>query len=65
MFFFFLWGVVKDVYNTKLANLQDLRSRITAACAMVDANMWSRTWQELVYCLDVLRMTNRAQIEVY
>ena len=34
----FLWGFVKDVVdNTKVANLQDLCSRITAACALVDA----------------------------
>ena len=52
---FFLWGFVKDVVcNTKVTNLQDLRSWITAACALVDANMLSQTWQELVYCLDVL-----------
>ena len=56
---------VKDVVdNTKVANLQDLHSQITAACALVDLNMLSRTWQDLVYRLDVLRMTNGAHIEV-
>ena len=52
----FLWGFVKDVVsNTKVANLQGLHSRITAACALVDANMLIQTWQELMYRLDVLR----------
>ena len=63
---FSLWGFVKDVVsNTKVANLQDLCSRITAACALVDANMLSWTSQELVYRLDVLCVTNGAHIEVY
>ena len=63
---FFLWGFLKDVvYNTKVANLQDLCFRLTAVCALVDENMLSRTWQELMNSLDVLRMTNGALIEVY
>ena len=63
---FFLWGFVNDVVcNTKMANLQDLHSQITAACALVDANMLSRTWQELVYHLDVLRMTIEAHNQMY
>ena len=53
------------VYNTKAENLQDLPSRITAACALVDTNLLSQTRRELVYHLDVLRGTNGAHIEVY
>ena len=64
--FFFLVGFVKDVvYNTNVENLQDLCSRITDVCALVDTNMLSRTWHKLMYRLDVLRATNGAHIEVY
>lgn len=47
-----------------VANLQDLRAGITAACAMVDVHMLGRIWQEIEYQLDVLRATNCAHIEV-
>lgn len=63
---FFLWGYVKDiVFKTPVANLEELRQRITAAIETVDEGMLARTWQELEYRFDVLRATKGAHVEVY
>ena len=61
---FFLWGFVKDVvYNTQVTDLADLKARIVAAIQQIDVEMLERTWQNLEYRLDVLRITNGAHIE--
>jgi hypothetical protein len=63
---FFLWGYVKDiVYRTKVRDITNLKQRTTDAIATTDEGMLQRTWQEIEYCLDVLRATNGANIEVY
>ena len=61
----FLWGFVKDtVFVPPLpANLQDLRSRITAAVALVDRDMLIRVWNEMDYRIDVYRITKVGHIE--
>ena len=63
---FFLWGYVKDiVYRTKVWDMTDLKQKISNAIATIDETMLQRTWQEIEYCLDVLRATNGGHIEVY
>ena len=65
-FFFFGGGYIKDiVYKTVVADLEDLRRRIVAACATVTPEMLRNTWQELEYRLDICRATRGAHIEVY
>lgn len=63
---FFLWGYVKDiVYQTKVADIDELKARIRNAVATVDIDMLARTWQEIEHRLDILRATKGAHIEVY
>jgi hypothetical protein len=40
-----------------LANLRDLRNRITAAVALVNRDMLTRVWNEMDYRIDVYRMS--------
>ncbi|KAJ4447807.1 hypothetical protein ANN_09815 [Periplaneta americana] len=55
---FFFWGYIKDiVYKTVVADLEDLRRRIVAACATVTPEMLQNAWQELEYRLDICRAT--------
>ena len=44
---------------------RDLKQRISNAIATIDEAMLQRTWQEIEYCLAVVRATNGAHIEVY
>ena len=46
-------------------DITNLKQRITDAIATIDEGMLQRTWQEIEYCLDMLRATNSAHIEVY
>lgn len=63
---FFLWGYVKDVvYRTKIQDITDLKQKISDATATTDEAMLQRTWQEIKYCLHVLRASNCAHIEGY
>ena len=56
---FFLWEFVKDnVFVPPVpANLQELRDRITAAMSIIDRDKLTRVWNELVYRLDVCRIS--------
>ena len=57
---------MKDiVYRTKVQDITDLKQRISDAIATIDEDMLQRTWQEIEYRLDVLRLTNGAYIEMY
>ena len=58
-------GFVKDtVFVPPLpANLQDLRSRITAAVALVDRDRLTRVCYEMDYRIDVCRITKGGHIE--
>ena len=57
---------MKDVvYRTKVKDISDLKERITAAVNTIDEEMLRRTWTEIEYRLDVLRVTNGAHIEIY
>ena len=57
---------MKDVvYRTKVTDISDLKERITAAVNTIDEEMLRRTWTEIEYRLDVLRVTNGAHIEIY
>ena len=60
-----LFGAKDIVYRTKARDINDLKQKISNAIATIDKAMLQRTWQEIEYCLDVLRATNGAHIEVY
>ena len=63
---FFLWGYVKDiVYRTKVRDITELKQGISNAIDTIDEAMLPRTWQEIEYRLDVLCVTNGANIEMY
>jgi len=62
----FLWGYVKDtVFSTPVADITNLKARITDAFATVTEDMLENTWREIDYRLDVLRATKGAHVEVY
>jgi hypothetical protein len=44
--------------------LDDLKTCIRIAISAIPAEMFHRTWQELEYCLDIIRATKGAHIEV-
>jgi hypothetical protein len=44
-------------------HINDLKDRIKAAIATVDDDMLNRTWMELEYRLDIVRVTNGAHVE--
>ena len=62
---FFLWGYVKDrVYVPPLpATVDELQERITAAAKSVTPDMLQTVWSELVYRIDVCRVTRGGHIE--
>ena len=63
---FLLWGYVKDiVYRTKIREINDLQHRIIEAIDTVTVDMLARTWQEIKYRLDIVRVTDGAHVEVY
>ena len=58
--------MLKDiVYRTKVRDMTDLKQRIFNAIATIDEATLQQTWQKIEYCLDVLRATNGADIEMY
>lgn len=62
---FFLWGYVKDkVYATAVRDLRDLRARIVESIAAITPDMLARTWTELDYRLNILRVTKGAHVEI-
>jgi hypothetical protein len=62
---FFLWGYVKDiVYKTRVTTLEELQLRIVATIETVTPEMLENIWREIEYCLDILRVTKGAHIEV-
>ena len=65
LWFFFLWGYVKDnAYKPPLPqNVHELRDRIRAAVQTIDGNMLKRVWQELDYRIDICRVKKGAHIE--
>jgi hypothetical protein len=46
------------VFRKPVNGLNDLKTRIRNAISAIPVDMLHRTWQELEYCLDVLRATN-------
>ncbi|GBN23124.1 hypothetical protein AVEN_11662-1 [Araneus ventricosus] len=62
---FILRGYVENiVYQSPIREIDELNSRITAAIQTIDSAMLHRTWLEISYRLDVLRVSNGAQIEI-
>ena len=58
---------VQSTQRTRLqkrpSDLADLKARIIAAVQNIDAPMLTRVWQELVYLIDVCRVTHGAHTE--
>jgi hypothetical protein len=46
-----------------VANLRDLRNRITAAVALVNRDMLTRVWDEMDYHIDICRSSKGGHIE--
>jgi hypothetical protein len=47
---FFLWGYIKDkVFSTPVADITDLKARITDAFATITEDMLENTWRESDY----------------
>ena len=62
----FLWGYVKHiVYQTKVRDINDLQHGIIETIDTVTVDMLARTWPEIEYRLDVVRVTDSAHVEVY
>jgi hypothetical protein len=63
---FFLWGYVKDkMFSTPVADITNLKARITDAFVTITEDMLQNKWREIDYRLDVLRATKGAHVEVY
>lgn len=59
----FLRGYVKDCVPTPMADMTDLKDRIAAAIPTVGVDMLQRTWMELKYRFDIVRVTDGAHVE--
>jgi hypothetical protein len=46
-----------------VANLRDLRNRITAAVTLVNRDMLTRVWDKMNYRIDVCRISKGGRIE--
>jgi len=44
-------------------DINDLKKRTEAAIATLDVDMMQHTWMELVYRLDIVRVTNGARVK--
>jgi hypothetical protein len=53
------------MYTEKIRDLQHLKDRICAAVEAVIPGVLSHVWQKAEYRLDICRMTNGANIEIY
>ena len=53
------------VYQTKVRDIINLKKRISNAIDIIDEAMLQRAWQEIEYRLDVLRVTNGANMKTY
>ena len=53
------------MYRTKVRDITELKQGISNAIDTIDEVMLPRTWQEIEYRLDVLWVTNSANIEMY
>jgi hypothetical protein len=56
---FFFCGIRKTV----VAGINNLKDRIQTAISTVDVDMSQRTWPELEYRLDIIRVTNGAHVK--
>jgi hypothetical protein len=64
---FFLWGHVKNaVYGRtgQVANLDELRQRITAAVEAATAEMLKCEWAEIGYRLGICRGTKETEVDI-
>jgi hypothetical protein len=62
---FFVWSYVKDqLYVPPLpASIPELKVRIRTATETITADLLEKVWNELVYRVDVCRITKVAHIE--
>ncbi|KAJ8870641.1 hypothetical protein PR048_029664 [Dryococelus australis] len=59
----FLWDYVKDRDTLAIWNLQDLRARFVDTNCTITPDMLARTWTELEYRLNILRVTTGIHVE--
>jgi hypothetical protein len=59
----FLWGYVKD--RISATTVRDLLARTVEAVGTITPDLLLRTWAELEYRLDILRVTDGAHVEMY
>ena len=52
------------MFSTPVADITNLKARITDAGATITEDMLENTWREIAYRLDVLRATKAAHVEV-
>jgi hypothetical protein len=62
---FFLWGYIKDrdFVHPLPVSVNDLKQRITAAVASADEGPLRCVWNELVYRIDICRVTRGSHTE--
>jgi len=53
------------VFSTPVADITNLKAKITDASATITEDMLEKTWREIDYRLDVLRATKGAYVELY
>ncbi|GBM51290.1 hypothetical protein AVEN_174491-1 [Araneus ventricosus] len=61
---FSVWSFVKDqVYHAPLPkSIPELKSRISTALGLIEVNMLTNNWQELIYRWDICRVTKGSYI---
>ncbi|KAJ4439974.1 hypothetical protein ANN_08105, partial [Periplaneta americana] len=64
-FSFFTFHVPGKVYATPVRDLRDLPERIIEAIESIPEDMLQRTWQEIVYRLDIITVTAGAHVEIW
>ena len=56
---------VKDrVYRTPVREIEILQSKMINVLATVNEEMQENTWRKIEYCLDILKATNGAYVEI-
>lgn len=61
---FFLWGYVKDtVYKTPVKDIQEIKTRITAAIDSVTHDMLANVWRGVSDRLDLCHARNGGHVE--
>jgi hypothetical protein len=65
--FYQLWRgtiLLEDYRGLEVTGVEDMKTRIRDVITTINRGMLARTSEELEFCLDVLRVTQGAHIEV-